>query len=191
VSADPESEVVAALNSSSPALRGGTVNRSPTIIKIIVLGAMLLSNGLAVGQPAGAAPDSIEVTISNFRYCTAQTCSPADQGYVRLTTGPVTGTDNPHGITDVPEGATVRWVYRDTGPGSCHFLEQCTGHDVRFEDGTAKGVAVGGARARSGAAEITTTITQSAGTLIRYFCSINDHYQLGMTSILRVVPPGS
>lgn len=167
------------------------MNEWPTIIKPIVLGAMLLINGLAVSRPAGAAPDSAELTISNFRYCAAQTCSPADQGYVRLTSGPVAGTDNPRGITDVPEGTTVRWIYRDSGPGSCDFFQQCPGHNVRFEDGTAEGIAVGGARARSGAAEITATITQPAGTLIRYFCSINDHYQLGMTGILRVVSPSS
>ena len=81
----------------------------------------------------------------------------------------------------------MRWTYHDVGPGSCDFFQQCPGHNVRFEDGTSDGAKIGGARARSGATEITATITQPAGTLIRYFCSINNHYQEGMTGILRVV----
>lgn len=127
--------------------------------------------------------------MSNFHYCATATCSPADQGYVRTTSGPVAGSDNPHAITDVPEGSTVRWVYRDTGPGSCDFFAQCPGHNVRFEDGTSDGARVGFAKARGGPTAITATITQPAGTLIRYFCSVNNHYQTGMTGILRVVPP--
>jgi hypothetical protein len=39
----------------------------------------------------------------------------------------------------------------------------------------------------AGTTTITATIHQSSGELIRYFCSINDHYQLGMTGVLRVV----
>jgi hypothetical protein len=34
-----------------------------------------------------------------------------------------------------------------------------------------------------------TAITQPPGELIRYFCSINDHYREGMTGILRVITP--
>jgi plastocyanin len=125
--------------------------------------------------------------MSNFRYCATPTCSPADHGYVRSSSGPVPGSDNPHGIVDVPEGSTVRWVYRDVGPGSCDSFEQCPGHNVHFENGTAEGESTGAARSRSGATAISVTITQKPGELVRYFCSVNDHYRLGMTGILRVV----
>ena len=158
----------------------------PATITSTIVGALLVIVGLPVGG-AGADATTVELTMSHFRYCAGQSCSPADQGYVRLSSGPVAGTDNPHGIIDVPEGATVRWTYHDVGPGSCDFFQQCPGHNVRFEDGTSDGAKIGGARARSGATEITATITQPAGTLIRYFCSINNHYQEGMTGILRVV----
>ncbi|MEW6474032.1 MAG: hypothetical protein AB1679_17410 [Actinomycetota bacterium] len=144
----------------------------------------------AAAAPAAAASDAVELTMSNFRYCAATTCSPADVGYLRTSAGPVAGSDNPAGIVDVPEGATVRWVYRDVGPGSCDSFEQCPGHNVRFEDGSAEGARVGSVRSRSGEGAITATITQKSGELIRYFCSINDHYQLGMTGILRVVAGG-
>jgi plastocyanin len=125
--------------------------------------------------------------MSNFHYCAAKSCSPADQGYLRSENGPVAGADNPHGIVDVPAGATVKWVYRDVGPGSCDSFQQCPGHNVRIEDGTAEGARVGGTKARSGELAITTPITAPPGTLIRYFCSVNKHWQLGMTGILRVV----
>ena len=116
--------------------------------------------------------------------------APADQGYVRTKNGPVPGTDNPGAVVDVPAGATVTWTYRDAGPGSCDFFQQCPGHNVRIENGSEKGTGVGFTKSRSGAGVITTTIDQPVGTLIRYFCSVNDHYQLGMTGLLRVVAAG-
>jgi plastocyanin len=155
-------------------------------MKMTALAALII-----VAAPVGearAAGSTVEVTMSNFRYCTTPTCSPADVGYLRLSSGPVAGTDNPNGIVDVPEGGTVQWVYRDAGPGSCDFFgARCPGHNVRFEDGTPEGTKVGAARSNSGPTTITATITQKAGTLIRYFCSVNGHYQMGMTGILRVV----
>ena len=157
--------------------------------KAAVLALLMLVGGPAVVDANGAAPGTVELTMSNFRYCAGQTCSPLDQGYVRSSDGPVPGTDNPKGIIDIPEGSTVTWVYRDTGPGSCDFFEGCPGHNVRIEDGTSEGTRVGAAKSHSGATTITTTITQKSGTLIRYFCSINKHYQTGMTAILRVVAP--
>jgi plastocyanin len=90
-------------------------------------------------------------------------------------------------MVDVAEGGTVRWVYRDVGPGSCDSVAQCPGHNVRVEDGTPEGMRIGAARARTGPTAITFTLTQKAGSLIRYFCSVNDHYQTGMTGIIRVV----
>jgi plastocyanin len=160
--------------------------------RVATLKAMALAGLVVLGAPPGgggraAASRGVELSISNFRFCAAPSCSPADSGYVRSNDGPVAGTDNPHGIVDVPQGGTVQWVYRDVGPGSCDSFEQCPGHDVRFENGTAEGLTVGGAQARNGPTAISATITQKPGELIRYFCSINGHYRLGMTGILRVV----
>jgi plastocyanin len=143
--------------------------------------------GPAVGSVQGAESKTVELSMSNFRYCAATTCTPADAGYLRTENGPVSGADNPHGIVDVPEGSTVRWVYRDVGPGSCDSFQQCPGHNVKFENGTAEGASKGFAKSRSGTLTITATINQKSGELIRYFCSVNDHYQTGMTGILRVV----
>jgi plastocyanin len=167
----------------------GTVKLLAHTIKATALTGLIVLALPAVGR-AGAEPATVELTMSNFHYCAGQTCSPADQGYVRQKSGPVAGTDNPAAIVDVPEGATVHWTYHDVGPGSCDFFQQCPGHNVRIEDGSADGARVGFVKARSGAGVITATINQPAGTLIRYFCSVNDHYQLGMTGILRVVPAG-
>jgi hypothetical protein len=141
-----------------------------------------------VGEPRAATEAPVELTISNFRYCKAPACSPDDQGYVRVSSGPVPGADNRSAIVDVPQGATVTWVYRDFGPGSCDSLgDQCPGHDIRFEDGTPQGLKMGITAARSGSTTVTVKISQEAGTLIRYFCGVDDHYQTGQTGILRVV----
>ena len=153
----------------------------------IMMAAVFVVAGPVVGSVEAKEAGTVELSMSNFRYCAGTSCTPADAGYMRSENGPVQGTDNPHGIVDVPEGSTVRWVYRDVGPGSCDFFEQCPGHNVKFEDGTAEGVGKGFTKSRSGTGAITATINQSAGELIRYFCSVNDHYQLGMTGILRVV----
>ncbi|MGH9011428.1 MAG: hypothetical protein ACRDYF_16520 [Acidimicrobiia bacterium] len=161
-----------------------------TMMKAVVLAVVLILAGPGVGSVQAAESETVELSMSNFRYCAGTTCTPADAGYLRTENGPVPGADNPHGIVDVPEGITVRWVYRDVGPGSCDSFEQCPGHNVKFEDGTAEGVGKGFAKSRSGTVAITATVKQSAGELIRYFCSVNDHYQLGMTGILRVVKAG-
>ncbi len=158
-------------------------------IKATVLTGLLVLALPAVGR-AGAEAGTVELTMSNFRFCAGPTCSPTDQGYVRTKNGPVAGTDNPTAVVDVPEGATVRWTYRDVGPGSCDFFSQCPGHNVHIEDGSADGAKRGFVKARSGAGVVTFPINQPAGTLIRYFCSVNQHYQLGMTGLLRVVPAG-
>ena len=160
------------------------------MMKAVVLGAVLVIAGMGVGSVQAKEPGTVELSMSNFRYCAATTCTPADAGYMRTENGPVPGADNPHGVVDVPEGSTVRWVYRDVGPGSCDSFDQCPGHNVKFEDGTAEGVGKGFAKSRSGTMVITATINQSAGELIRYFCSVNDHYETGMTGILRVVKAG-
>jgi len=173
----------------APGLRWGTVKLIAHTIKATVLTGLLVLALPAVGR-AGAEAGTVELTMSNFHYCAGPSCSPADQGYVRTKNGPVAGTDNPSAVVDVPEGATVKWTYRDVGPGSCDFFQQCPGHNVRLENGSEKGIGVGFTKARSGTGVISTTIDQPVGTLIRYFCNVNDHYQLGMTGLLRVVAPG-
>ncbi len=164
-------------------------NHRAVTIKAIAFAVLLVLVAPPVGERRAAASSPVELTMSNFRYCASSTCSPADQGYVRSSSGTVAGADNPKGIVDVPEGSTVEWVYRDVGPGSCDSFQQCPGHNVRFEDGTPEGLKIGAARARSGPTTISVTITQKPGELIRYFCSVNAHYRLGMTGILRVVAP--
>lgn len=161
---------------------------SGVLLKATVMASLLVVFGPA-GEPSAATEDTVELTISNFRYCKTPTCSPEDQGYVRSSSGPVAGADNPLAIIDVPEGSTVTWVYRDIGPGSCDFLGDCPGHDIRFEDGTPQGLNMGFAAARSGPTTVTVKISQAAGTLVRYFCSVDGHYQTGQTGILRVVAP--
>lgn len=163
------------------------MNGVPATMKAVVLAVVLILAGPAVGSAQAVESETTELTMSNFRYCAATTCTPADVGYLRTENGPVPGADNPHGIVDVLDGSTVTWVYRDVGPGSCDSFEQCPGHNVRFEDGSAEGISIGSAKSRSGTTTITAKINQPSGGFIRYFCSINDHYQLGMTGVLRVV----
>jgi plastocyanin len=165
------------------------MNLVATTMKATALAALLVIGGPLVAERHAAADSTVELSMSNFRYCAATTCSPADQGYVRSSDGPVPGSDNPKGIVDVPAGSTVRWVYRDVGPGSCDFLQGCPGHNVLVEDGSAEGLRIGSAKARSGPTAITFTVTQKPGDLIRYFCTVSDHYRTGMTGILRVVAP--
>ena len=168
------------------------MNGVTTTVRASVLAGLLLVLGTpAVSSALPQSSATVELTMSNFRYCAAASCTPADQGYVRTENGPVPATDNPAAVVNVPEGATVRWVYRDAGPGSCDSFDDCAGHNVRLDDGAAEGRGLGFARSRSGETAIVTTIHQPAGTLIRYYCSVNDHYQLGMTGLLRVTAPAT
>jgi hypothetical protein len=71
---------------------------------------------LAVGMaatPTDAKTRRLKLTISNFRYCEGQSCTPLDFGYLRTSSGPVMGTDNPTAAVDVKRGTIVTWVYRD------------------------------------------------------------------------------
>ncbi|HUR76221.1 MAG TPA: hypothetical protein VMZ00_18195 [Sporichthya sp.] len=139
---------------------------------------------LASAAPAAPSPAVLDLDISNFRYCRAAPCLPTDQGYVRSVDGPFAGTDNPGAIIDVPAGALVRWTYRDD---FCDAFEMCPGHEVMIENGTAEGRSIGFAKSRQGETTITYLVTEPAGTLIRYFCHVNNHDVLGQTAILRVV----
>ncbi len=139
---------------------------------------------LVAAVPAEAAkPRTLELSISNFRYCAAEMCSPLDVGYLRTSDGPVAGLDNPLAAIEVKRGTTVFWVYRD---GFCDTVG-CPGHNVIFENGTVQGVRKGFTPAGQGEKKIKAKINQKVGTTIRYFCSVNDHYQEGMTGVLQVI----
>lgn len=138
---------------------------------------------LALAVPAQAKTPKLELSISNFRFCRAQSCTPLDVGYLRTDSGP-TGIDNPMGAIDVKRGAIVTWVYRDS---FCDMIAGCPGHNVIFENGTLQGAKQGFVPSGSGPKKISVRIKQKVGTMIHYFCSVNSHYQEGMTGILRVV----
>jgi hypothetical protein len=121
------------------------------------------------------------LSMSNFRFCAAESCTPLDVGYLRPSGAPIDGTDNPVAATDVKKGTLVRWMYRDT---LCDAFS-CGGHNIYFENGKA-GVKKGFAASNKGPTFIDIKITQKAGTTIRYFCTVNGHDQTGMTGILNV-----
>lgn len=137
---------------------------------------------LTLNAPVAQAAPKVELSISNFRFCAAEPCTPLDIGYVRTEMG-AAGPDLPLGTIDVKRGAIVTWVYRDS---FCDMLG-CTGHNVVFEDGSLQGKRKGFTPSGQGEKKITVRITQKAGTVIRYFCSVNNHYQEGMTGVLNVV----
>lgn len=137
--------------------------------------------------PAAASATTVELEMSDLRFCRQAPCAPTDYGYLRGPVGPIPGTDNAATIVDVPAGATVRWTYKDTGPMGCDSFAICPGHEIMVEDGTAMGRGIGFAAARQGETTVTMTITESPGTLIRYFCHVNGHDALGQTGILRVI----
>lgn len=151
-------------------------------MKKIASVAVLVACLLGLSPSAGAATPRLKLTISNFRFCEAASCTPLDAGYLRGADGPVMGTDNPLAIVDVKRGAVVSWIYRD---GFCDMLG-CPGHNVVFENGTPNGTRKGFVASGKMGKAINVKITQKAGTTIRYFCSVNNHYQDGMTGILRV-----
>jgi hypothetical protein len=138
---------------------------------------------LLAGTAGAKAPPKLTLTISNFRFCKAAECGPQDSGYARSSSGPVA--DNPFGgSVDVKSGTLVTWVYKD---GSCDGISGCPGHNIYFENGYESGVKKGFVPARKGPKAINVRITQSKGTTIRYFCSVNGHYMYGMTGILHVI----
>lgn len=148
------------------------------------IAVLLVAVGLVgiSATPVHAAP-KLKLSISNFRYCQAESCTPLDVGYVRTSMGPVSGLDNPQAVIEVKRGTVVSWVYRDA---SCDRFG-CPGHNVVFENGTANGARKGFVAAGKTGKTINVKITQKVGTTIRYFCSVNNHYETGMTGILSVV----
>jgi hypothetical protein len=136
--------------------------------------------------PATGSASTVELEMSDLRFCRHAPCQPTEYGYLRGPAGPIPGTDNAAAIVDVPAGATVRWTYKDTGPLGCDSFEICPGHEIMVEDGTDMGRRIGFAEARQGATTVSMHVTEAPGTLIRYFCHINGHDALGQTGILRV-----
>jgi plastocyanin len=135
--------------------------------------------------PAHAAakpPPKLNLAISNFRFCPSAPCTPLDAGYLRTNSGPVSGTDNPLATIDVKRGTTVVWTYMDS---TCDAINGCPGHNIWFENGGV-GVKKGAVPSNKGPKTITVKINEKPGTTIRYFCTVNGHYMIGMTGILHV-----
>ncbi len=149
------------------------------LVVIAVVGALI---GSVPAEAATKKPATLKLTISNFRYCKAMSCSPFDTGYLRSDNAPVA--DNPLAIINVKRGSYVSWVYRDS---FCDSIDGCTGHNVYLETGKPSGKRIGFVPANKGPKAINVLITQKVGTTIRYYCSVNNHYQTGMTGILKVI----
>jgi hypothetical protein len=155
--------------------------------------AMGLVAALVLPGAHARAATVVNVTISNFHYCTAEICTFADHAYARpAATGPVLAdvVVNPAGIVEVRRGDEVTWTYRDTT--WCDNVAGCPGHDVSFEDGTVRSPLL---RARMLEPEtFSWTVPQAAapGTLVLYYCSLpGPNAQTGhsdvMTGALRIV----
>ena len=156
----------------------------------ILLSALFMAMPFAIGVPSHAG--TVNFTVSNFRFCHRTSCLPTDFVYVRNPTG--NGLLNHNALvptivirTVVHPGDTVTWTYNDS---LCDAIPQCPGHEVCFENGTAGGDC--GTRvldARNGPRKVvsfTVPTNTKNGTLLRYFCNINDHWLFGMTGTLLV-----
>lgn len=136
-------------------------------------------------QPGG----TVDLVVSNFRYCRQHPCQAMDSAYLRGPTGPIPGTDNPATIVEVAPGGTVAWMYQDD---ACDLI-RCAGHEVRFENGTPEGtVPVGFMPAGPERATITWVVPADSqpGSVIRYFCNVETHWKEGLTGAFRVVAKG-
>jgi plastocyanin len=155
----------------------------------IALCMLVLAIPLAVALPSRAA--TVNLTVSNFRFCSRNSCLPTDFVYVRNPTGNGLLHKNALAATlifrkVVHPGDTVVWTYRDS---LCDAVTGCPGHAVCFENGTVDGDCTGRMlNARSGPVTVSFTVPAStpAKTLIRYFCNVNSHYLFGMTGALLV-----
>jgi plastocyanin len=143
--------------------------------------AMLVPASTSGAKPAPK--PGLILTMSNFRFCQAETCTPFDVGYLRPGDAPIEGSDNSLAAVDVKQGTLVRWIYRDS---ACDAFS-CGGHNIYYENGKPSGVKKGFAASNKGPTKIDIRITQKKGTTIRYFCTVNGHYMTGMTGILNVI----
>jgi hypothetical protein len=163
----------------------------------VCLGTVLAPAARVTASPAATRPSiaypppTTLLEISRFRYCNNAPCDPDAQGYVRGPSGPVA--DNPAGVIRTIPGRRITWTYADDACDSFATAPlDCPGHEVRLENGTPEGSApLGHLSARSGAVSFEWYVPRGAkpGTLIRYFCSIKNHYALGLTGVLEVVDP--
>jgi plastocyanin len=162
-------------------------------LRVAILGLALL---VPLGGVLPSRAATVNLTISNFRYCSGSSCLPIDFVYVRNPTGNGLLNKNALAVTlifrkVVHPGDTVVWTYNDS---ICDAIAGCPGHAVCFENGTAGGdcgqpaVPSRFAAARSGPTTISYTVPASTkpGTLLRYFCNVNEHYLFGMTGALLV-----
>ena len=155
-----------------------------------------------VPVPAQAAAD-VKITMSYFRYCQDDACTPDQFAYVKTRPLPVlpgpTPTplvDNSRGVVDVRPGDTVVWTYDDPlcdfndGPGGSPSPVYCPGHNVIFEDGSVVSPLIDARATPRDSFSWTVPETATSGTVIRYYCEPNPgnrHYEIGMTGALRVV----
>jgi hypothetical protein len=177
-------------------------DRRPTLALCLCL---CLGLCLALGGGVGAAapppppagdtftgpPPTTLLEVSNFRFCRNAPCDADQQGYVRGPSGPVA--DNPAASIRVLPGARVTWTYADS---TCDSLVtpplDCPGHQVVLENGTAAGTTpIGSLPARSGPVTFEWYVPWNArpGSLLRYFCRVANHAQMGLTGVLEVVSP--
>jgi plastocyanin len=155
----------------------------------VAMSALVLALPLAAALPGRAA--TVNLNVSNFRYCQRDACLPTDVVYVRNPTGNGLLFKNAIAATllfrtVVHRGDTVVWTYNDS---TCDAITGCPGHAVCFENGTAEGDC--GNRimnARSGPVTVSFTVPANTkkNTLLRYFCNINSHYVFGMTGTILV-----
>lgn len=150
-------------------------------VRVGLLLVVCLGMLVPAGGAQGAAPKPLKLDMSNYRYCAAAPCHPMEAGYYRDDNGPATG-DNPIATYEVKRGATVIWTYKDQ---ACDQMG-CSGHNVVLETGKPAGKKVGTVPSNKGPKQIKLKITQKAGTTIRYFCTISNHYDFGMTGVLKV-----
>lgn len=138
-------------------------------------------------------PPTTLLEVSRFRVCNNAPCDPDAQGYVRGPDGPVSGGDSPVSRIRVIPGRRVTFTYADdwcdaeTTPPA-----DCPGHELRLENGTPEGSApLGELPARSGPVWFEWHVPWNArpGTLIRFFCGIRNHAELGLTGVFEVVDP--
>ncbi|MGH2793462.1 MAG: hypothetical protein ACRDKG_04075 [Actinomycetota bacterium] len=149
----------------------------------------LLALAICVSGVIPSSAATVNVTISNFRYCQGNQCLPIDFVYVRNPTGNGFIHQNALAATlifrdVVHPGDTIVWTYKDS---LCDAIAGCPGHAVCFENGTPEGDC--GDRvtpARAGPVTVSWTVPANAGGLIRYFCNVNGHYNFGMTGALLV-----
>jgi plastocyanin len=155
----------------------------------ITLCVLALTGSLGATLPSRAA--TVNLTVSNFRYCEGESCLPIDFVYIRNPLGNGLIHQNALAATIVfrrvvHPGDTVVWTYKDA---LCDGIAGCPGHAVCFENGTPEGDCgdrILDARVGPVTASYTVPANTRPGKLIRYFCNVNGHYAFGMTGALLV-----